>query len=127
MPLTNEDLAQFTGTENWYRHWTGALTYTDGVKYLAGEGGAYWLIDAIASHQTSPGMKRDPRLRDFQLWHLHVSDSGKAHLRCQADIGKPDAISQWIPYTDFPLSYIRLYVEAGGPEGKPVLMLPSER
>jgi len=28
------NLSQFYGTENYYKHWTGAIVYTDGVKYL---------------------------------------------------------------------------------------------
>ena len=45
-------LAQFTGTEQWYRHNLNRnLIYTDGVKFLAengGEQGAYWFIDKVA-------------------------------------------------------------------------------
>ncbi|MFM6209871.1 DUF6876 family protein, partial [Planktothrix sp.] len=32
--ITLSDLSQFTGTETWYRHFTGLL-YTDGIQYLA--------------------------------------------------------------------------------------------
>ena len=43
------DLDQFTGSENWYRHGLNRnVTFTDGAKYVADEGGAYWLLDAIA-------------------------------------------------------------------------------
>ena len=44
------DLAQFTGTEAYYRYVGGTLL-TDGTKYLANEAGAYWLMDLIASYQ----------------------------------------------------------------------------
>ena len=47
--ISESDLSQFIGTENYYRHWTGHGVYTDGVKYLAEKAGAYWLIDAILS------------------------------------------------------------------------------
>ena len=61
------DLAQFCGTDNWWKHWTGRITYTDGVKFLAEKAGAFWLIDLVASHQTA-------RLRqeEFQIWTLTV-------------------------------------------------------
>jgi hypothetical protein len=50
--LTNDDLIQFTGTEYWYRHAVVRdVLYTDGVKYVAQTGGAYWLIDEIAFAQ----------------------------------------------------------------------------
>jgi hypothetical protein len=45
-------LRQFTGSEHWYRHGLNrAVLYTDGAKYVADQGGAYWLIDEIALAQ----------------------------------------------------------------------------
>ncbi len=38
--LDAADLAQFTGTEQWYRHWLGKALYTDGVKFVADQAGA---------------------------------------------------------------------------------------
>ena len=64
-----EDLMQFSGTENYHKHFLGLLM-TDGVKYMAdngGEFGAYWLIDAIGSYQKS--LKKC----EFQLWELVVN------------------------------------------------------
>jgi len=47
--LNKSDLAQFTGTEQWYRHAINrAVLYTDGAKYVADTAGAYWLLDEIA-------------------------------------------------------------------------------
>ncbi len=57
-----EALARFTGTENYYRHWTNQLVFTNGVHYPAERAGACWLIDAIASYQHEPVIKR-PRCR----------------------------------------------------------------
>lgn len=48
----NDELAQFTGTEHYYRHWMGK-NYTDGVKGMAEKYKAYWLIDVVFSHQNS--------------------------------------------------------------------------
>jgi hypothetical protein len=46
--LTAGDLMQFTGSEHWYRHGLArALLFTDGAKYVADRGGAYWLLDEI--------------------------------------------------------------------------------
>jgi hypothetical protein len=43
------DLAQFTGTEQWYRHaLNGEVHFTGGAKYVADHVGAYWLLDEIA-------------------------------------------------------------------------------
>lgn len=109
------NLDQFTGTEHYYRHWSGLL-YTDGVRYMAEEGKAYWLIDAVASYQRE--LKGD-RLQEFQLWELRVQDRAGV-LTCREDSGMEPVVEQRIEYTDFPLDEIKLYVIRG------VLILPSE-
>ena len=78
-------LAQFTGTEDYWRHWTGALVYTDGVKAMADLCGAYWLIDAIASWQ--PRCRKDPMLMEIQFWKLRKNDDGKWTLQAERDEG----------------------------------------
>ena len=113
------NLAQFTGSENYHRHL--GMQYTDGIKFLADNADCYWLLDAIASYQ--PALCQNPRLFDFQLWELKVSDhSGfnSAVLTCTDGDNEVPVITQQIQSTDFPLLSIRLYVERG------VLLLPSE-
>jgi hypothetical protein len=47
--LNADDLTQFTGTEQWYRHSINrTVLYTDEAQYVAENGGAYWLLDEIA-------------------------------------------------------------------------------
>lgn len=57
-PLTQADLARFTGTEVYYQNPFG-IRYTEGVQYMAEHGRAYWLIDAIASWQRNPKVRND--------------------------------------------------------------------
>ncbi|HEY2091292.1 MAG TPA: hypothetical protein VGJ81_05355 [Thermoanaerobaculia bacterium] len=109
-------LRSFTGTENYYVHSSG-MRYTDGVKFLADEVEAYWLLDVIASWQ--PQALRDSWLREFQLWELIVHENGSATVACSRDTNDV-AFRQPIPFTDFPLDGVRLYVEGG------VILLPSE-
>lgn len=118
-------LRHFHGSETLYRHWTGALKYTEGVKYLADQAGAQWLVDLVASYQGVP--VGDSKLvpaeatGGFQLWTLTVdrqSRSAMAELR--ADTSSPVLVSQAIEWTDFPLDDAKLYLRNG------VLMLPSE-
>lgn len=109
-------LPAFVGTTRYYRHWTG-LRYTDGVKFLAEEAKAYWLLDTIASWQRKA--LRDPALREFQLWELFVTPDHAATFVCSRD-SEDVAFRQKIAFTDFPLDYVRLYVENG------VVLLPSE-
>ncbi len=127
--LSLAELQQFTGTTQWYRHqMTPKAVYTDGVQYLAAKGEAYWLIDAIVSHLFTPQMKRaiakDSRLGTLQFWKLKVADDRTAVLGCYADSNVKPAITQKIPFTDFPLSEIDIWVGFDGDRW--TLYLPSE-
>jgi hypothetical protein len=94
------DLAGFTGGGDQYRHWLKRLRYTEGVKHMADAVGAYWLIDAIASHQ---GKKVDRACEGMQFWELSVRAADhKATLICRRDSGLPAVVQQEIEYSDFP-------------------------
>jgi hypothetical protein len=110
------ELAQFTGTTQYFRHWLGGLIYTDGVQHLAERAGAYWLIDAIASWQPQASRAKE----EFQHWELNVHDDRSADLTARRDSGEPTIVHQKIEYTDFPLKTITLYLEGN------VLLLPTE-
>ncbi len=43
-----DELGDFHGTENWYKHRLSSMIYTDGIKWLANRLECYWLIDDIA-------------------------------------------------------------------------------
>jgi hypothetical protein len=121
--LTLMDLQQFTGTEQYHR-WSPLFknyAITDGVKYMCDKANAYWLIDAIASYYGD--VIKDPMLADMQFWKLKVNPDKSAVLTCERDTDDV-AITQKIPYTDFPLPEIKLWV-AQGDEGY-VIYLPSE-
>lgn len=124
-PLTQFDLDQFRGGDEKYAHWLRRLVFTEGVHYMANRAGAFWLIDIIASYQIHKKVKSNKRLQEFQLWELKVKtdkDGRKsAVVTLREDTGEPVVIRQKIEYTDFPLDYIKLYVEGD------TLMLPSER
>jgi hypothetical protein len=109
------ELAQFTGTTCYLKHWTG-MCYTEGIRHLARAAEAYWLVDAIASWQ-SHVRAIEP---EFQVWELVVHENRHAELAARQDSGMEPIVSQKIEYTDFPMKSITLYVENG------VLLLPSE-
>ncbi|MDI1254573.1 MAG: hypothetical protein PSV16_00605 [Flavobacterium sp.] len=114
--FTKADLAQFTGTENWYRHMiVRAVLYTDGIKYLAERAGAYWLIDEIAFYQLS----KPVAVEEFQLWKLTVDPDEKGILQCEDGNGRI-LLTKKIPYTDFPFDDIKIFFTNN------VMMLPSE-
>lgn len=110
------NLDQFSGTEQYYPHWLG-IKLTDGAFYLQ-ENGAAWLIDAIASHQTKKLLSA-PMLAEFQIWTLTKKPDDSAILQCDRDADNT-VLTQSIPFTDFPLPEIKLYLI------EKVLMLTSE-
>lgn len=105
-------LAQFTGSQQWFKWWCGGIYLTEGVHYLAANG-ASWLIDAIASHQRGDLLKGD--LKYFQIWTL-VAKGEKAVLTCKADSERPAVVTQNIEFTDFPDGTVTLYLELGSVE-----------
>lgn len=110
-------LAQFTGTEKYYRFYP-KVVLTDGTKYLADIAGCYWLMDLYASHLASV----DPNIESFTCLKLTKRGSG-------ADIaiedGNTQALAkQQIEYTDFPLESFMFYAVWAGQFW--VLMLRSE-
>lgn len=114
MDLTEADLNQFTGTENWYRYpLLPRIHYTDGVKYVGEHGEAYWLIDKIATLQLEEPM----RSSEFQVWTLDVAKE-RAVLVCKT--GDKELHREEITFTDFPLAHIELWFLDN------VICLPSE-
>ena len=109
-PFTQADLRQFTGSEVIYKHPMFNIRYTEGVRYVAQNAGAYWLIDAIASWQMETQVREDEMLQEIQFWMLTVNPDHSARLVCERDVGDV-AVTQAIPYSDFPLSELKLYLE----------------
>lgn len=109
--LTHADLAGFTGTTRYYRYSPlfRSFVLTDGTKYLAEAGECYWLFDQIASLQFLPVIRNHPELRVMQFWYLEVREDRSAVLRCEWDKNKT-VYMDVIPYTDFPLEHIRIWV-----------------
>jgi hypothetical protein len=106
------ELEMFTGTEDYHccnALWSRDFKVTDGVKFLAEEAGAYWLLDIIAFAQQETVIKNSQVLKQFQLWELEVRENKTAKITCGYDTEKP-VWSQEIPFTDFPLDEIKLYV-----------------
>ena len=98
----SEQLSQFRGTEHYYRIMPSVLI-TDGAKFVADKGEAYWLITAIASYL--------PQFTDtehFIVANLYVSSTRSAQLTL--DDGNGNILAeQHIAYTDFELDSIRFY------------------
>jgi len=119
-------LAQFYGTESYTRSTFGSLLWTDGVMWLAQNAECFWLLDIIESYQ--PKARRHPMLKEMQFWTLKVKD-GAGVVTCDDGNGNIE-IKQEIPFTDFPMGEVKVWVELGSVDGVTpsyIGMLPSER
>jgi len=122
-----EVLPGFIGSTEYYRSSIFArnVYHTDGVQWLADMARCFWMIDAIVSHQTNVRVSGE----EFQVWTLKVVNH-KGLLTCGDGDDTPPFVTQEIPYTNFPLDEIKLYLEDGSLDGEHldrILMLPSER
>ena len=114
------ELPNFYGTDG-YTRWSALFrnfVLTDGALYLAENAGAFWLMDAIASHLGSYKnegfvVAKLLRAKASNAWILRLEDGNDEVL---AD--------QIIEYSDFPLEEFTLYVIAQ--EDLRVILLPSE-
>lgn len=94
------ELPNFYGTEQYYViH--NKFVITDGAKFIADECGAYWLMDMIwswmANHKDNFSVAT--LLKRESDWHFKLDD-GNGNIWAE----------QVIPYSDFPLDGIKLYV-----------------
>lgn len=115
--LSPADLSQFTGTENYYVHPLNRnVTYSDGARHVAQEGGAYWLLDVIALAQCA-----DKRLSraPFQVWALAVRADRCATITVE-DGNYKMLWTHTVEYTDFPTAGITLWFTNN------VIYLPNE-
>src|SRR5262249_58391805 len=115
--LNRAALAAFTASETFYRHGLNPrVVYTEGVRYVAEAGGAYWLVDEIALIQ--PYDKR-VAAEEFQVWKLAVRPDTTATLTCE-DGNDNVVFTKEIAFTDFPLHEITFWFANN------TIYLPSE-
>ena len=102
MSLTQADLAQFTGTEQFWYQSLISFKYTD-----------------VSAFQHQPAIVEYVKRDWFQTWKLCVKDDQSATLTCGDGNGNI-LFTHTYDYTDFPLSEITFYLVDG------ILLLPSE-
>ena len=116
-------LQNFTGTERYHRF--NALMpnvlLTDGVKFLAENAGAYWLLDVIGSYL--------PKLRqageNFGVARYAGTPGGSGLFSITDDVPAHETYAmQTVEFSDFPLDEIKLYVSFDGEYW--VILLPGE-
>ncbi len=115
--LNKADLAQFTGTDHWYRHAINRkVVFTEGANFVADQAGAYWLLDEIAIIQL---LNQPVAAEEFQVWKLAVNADDSAVLTCQDGNDNP-VYTKHIAFTDFPPEGITLWFVNN------TILLPSE-
>ena len=87
---------------------------TDGVKALAEAAECFWFLDVIGSYQTNRKLDKA-----FQVWTLERDKEGDG-ATARGFNDDVLIITQYIPYTDFPLTELKLFLCDG------VIMIPSE-
>lgn len=115
-------LGQFIGTETYHRYSAlfRHILLTDGVKFLADEAGAYWLMDVIGSHLSSV-----PRDQGFVVCRYAGTPNGSGLFSLTNDIpARNTYATQSVTYSDFPLDEIVMYAARHGAGW--VVMLRSE-
>ncbi|HXA02506.1 MAG TPA: hypothetical protein VNW99_10995 [Cytophagaceae bacterium] len=110
-------LSRFTGSTQLYKHkiLDNSITFTEGVKYVADEGHAWWLPDLILSYQWMPRVSRE----EFQVWILLKQKDETWTITC-TDGNDKVLCGQHLAYSDFPIESLKLYVVDN------TIMLPSE-
>ena len=116
--ITAHNLAHFTGTQQYFKHWTRSLVYTDGVQFI-GANNCYWIIDLIASYQTADLLKKYP----FQAWKISVTKEG-GFVALGTDGNNKEIVKQEGEYTDLKMD-LEFFLQAD-PQHNAVLMVTSE-
>ena len=108
-------ISNATGTSQYHRFsmFSGFPLITDGVLAVAETAKCFWLLDIIGSYQFMRKLDKH-----FQVWKLTVNPDKSAVVEGYNDTTL--IITQEIPYTDFPLDEIKLYLIDG------IVLLPSE-
>jgi len=106
-----------SGTENYHKisMIPKAPVGTDGTLRLAVVASCFWLLDIIVSYQHHKRL--DP---NFQVWKLQVDVEKKNAVVSGYNDTNDLVVMQIIPYTDFPLDEVTLFLVNG------VILLPSE-
>lgn len=110
------ELKNFYGSETFYKNPLFPMfRYTEGVRFVAVNAGAYWLLNEVFGHQFIEPFKDEP----FQVWKLKVAENHTATITVEDGNYKILKIIK-LEFTDFPLDDFTLWLTDN------TLLLPSE-
>jgi hypothetical protein len=112
-----KELANFTGTENYYKAGLSNLKLTDGMQYLREALNCYWLTTIVESVQHLPDIAKNS---EFILWAIKVNPDKSFVVTARYDTGTKPLYEQKGEYTDFLFEEYEFY-QCGE-----VLLLKSE-
>lgn len=98
-----EGLAQHIGTSTYWKHFIPNVKYTDGARFVAQKCSAYWMLDLIASYQTTKFATQN----EFQSWKF--TKNGDSGTMVCTDGNDTVLVTQKIKLTDFPLNEMTLF------------------
>ena len=120
------ELAQYTGTTQWYRHNINKkILYTEGVQFFAEKGGnqgAYWFVDKVAC-QIAPLMKAKKEPFGCISLSVGLTDKNQAMILV-TDGNEKELASYHIHLTDMQPGIWKFYLIDD--ETHITLLLPSE-
>lgn len=114
----NNELALYTGTENWYKVYSSYVC-TDGVKALAELGECFWLINDIAIIADFARRKYTEIDLDMMVFTLQRVEKTDRFVLKISD-GNKVFETKDIPFSDFKYDEAVVWVEQN------VMLLPSE-
>ena len=147
MDKAQSDVAK--ATQQVIDHSTGSLGYTracginrgllctDGIMGVAQEASAYWLIDIVGSLKYEPKVWAEMNQHRLIVCKLEVNLEKSTAVFTASEMAlddggaveyDPPIYTQEIPYTDFPLEEVTMWLDMHSryQEGEQVLFLPSE-
>lgn len=108
------------GSENRYRHhFNRAFIFTEGMKAVADEAGAYWLIDEMALVLAPVYAKAWlAEAASIGIVDFHVTEAGVGRLTLSLADDQPPAVDKTIDQTDFPPGQWQFYfgTDQAGPD-----------
>ena len=106
----------YCGTEEYHRLTLQPCNCTDGVKFLADECGAYWLVSDIVPL----ALDFYGQGENFLTFTLKKDETGNGAVFTVTDGNDLTLLTKHYDFTDFPLPEVTLWYTDG------VLLLPSE-
>lgn len=98
------------------------MQYTDGVRYIAQECGAYWLLDIIGTEFFPKQITGKKGWEFLNIMCVATKVFATTKMTITVDDGNDNVLAtKLIDLTDFPVGTVKMWMENN------VLYLPSER